>query len=96
MKLALHCHGKLKLTMEENGRGGDPRKKKGELPLTQASLQMLQEGVFVLQSPKDANATLVACANLAHQMALSALDEASRRGLCEANDAQGPWRGVQV
>lgn len=38
MELALHCHGDLKLTMEEMERDGDSRKKKGELLHTQVRL----------------------------------------------------------
>ncbi|KOM28824.1 hypothetical protein LR48_Vigan588s003200 [Vigna angularis] len=41
MNLALHCHGELELTMEENGRDGDPRKKNGDFPLPKTRSKMV-------------------------------------------------------
>ncbi|KOM43665.1 hypothetical protein LR48_Vigan05g127000 [Vigna angularis] len=60
MKLALHCHGELELTMEEMESNGDPRKKKKELSHTQTCSKRSKRGVFMLQPPKDD--TLIACA----------------------------------
>ncbi|KOM47315.1 hypothetical protein LR48_Vigan07g101900 [Vigna angularis] len=92
MKLALHCHGELEHTMEENGRDEDPRKRDGELPYTQTCSKRSKSGVFVLHPPKDG--TLVAWR--ASDASSSKLDDAQRPGGGTQARLRGEWCSVPL